>query len=44
MGEFTVGVMAIDGVGEAGIRFGCPSVMLLKHIHCPILKSAMKLN
>lgn len=31
--------------GEVGIKSGCPSVMLLKHLlHFPILESAMKLN
>lgn len=31
--------------GEEGIRIGCPSVMLLKHLlHFPILESAMRLN
>lgn len=31
--------------GEVGIKTGCPSVMLLKHLlHFPILESAMKLN
>lgn len=32
----------ILSVGEVGIR--SPSVMLLKHMHFPILESAMKLN
>ncbi len=31
-------------MGEVGIRFGRPSVMLLKHTHYPILENAMKLN
>lgn len=33
---------SILNVGEVGIR--SPSVMLLKHMHFPILESAMKLN
>lgn len=32
----------IISVGEVGIR--SPSVMLLKHMHFPILESAMKIN
>lgn len=29
---------------EVGIRFGGPSVMLLKHMNSPIIATAMKLN